>query len=515
MSSHLPEPPRIKTLICLSTHQEVTNLLPIAASKARRVICLQSAVAHKQNWVEKLRHAMALIDPMVEIQTLLLPEALESNPSGMVEHLEKALKHDLLDAPAFAWGGGLKIQSMALWLLFERIAHRHPERNPVALYFELNQGQLLCWLKPDEAPVAIRQAPILLEPRLASYGFRSIADDTMLRLYRRGCDEPAFPDWLPQAFHLFMHCQDYRRVCFQQAASISSELGVNMGERGEPTLDEILELLQSLWRKGLPSQSFESVYKQLYLDKSNRSLFGPNITRPVWPGIRVTNELRKQLLSTTEANLRECLQLTLELPETLEVRKFIFACNPELSVQSRPKAGQLFLAPGIKDFGRLFELLVGYRAYLWMKRHHSGVIEAYSNLKCQAFHSVDIQGEFDLLVLGENGAMLSVDAKSFSVESQLRKAQQARFTDVSGVIGKFFFCFPMFKEDIDRSSANQEGITQHPQPWYPKSLFNQIQKARKDREARRREALPLVAFDESDAFEQLLAKIILRSVATA
>ena len=47
---------------------------------------------------------MALIDPMVEIQTLLLPEALESNPSGMVEHLEKALEHDLLDAPAFAWG---------------------------------------------------------------------------------------------------------------------------------------------------------------------------------------------------------------------------------------------------------------------------------------------------------------------------------------------------------------------------------------------------------------------------
>ena len=40
-----------------------------------------------------------------------------------------------------------------------------------------------------------------------------------------------FPRLASQAFHLFMHFQDYRRVCFQQAASISSELGVNMGER--------------------------------------------------------------------------------------------------------------------------------------------------------------------------------------------------------------------------------------------------------------------------------------------
>ena len=158
---------------------------------------------------------------------------------------------------------------------------------------------------------------------------------------------------------------------------------------------------------------------------------------------------------------------------------------------------------------------MGYRAYLWMKRHHSGVIEAYSNLKCQAFHSVDIQGEFDLLVLGENGAMLSVDAKSFSVESQLRKAQQARFTDVSGVIGKFFSVFPMFKEDIDSSSINQEGITQQPQPWFPKSLYNQIQKPGRIARLDAVRPCPWWHLMRVTPLNNCFAQIILRSVATA
>ena len=493
MSDNLPP---CGVLYCIATEQQITNLLPIVACQPQQVYVLVSEHARQHRWSDHLRLALKTVAPQICCTDIPISPDTDHQPNRLAGLLLSHIDKHASGQTALCWGGGLKIQSLGMWLAFERL--NEADRSLYAIITEPSRGRLMWWQHPDEAPAAVAIPQVPIQARLAACGFAS--KTPVLVLAKNGCvsPNPGFPDWLPEAYDLFCNDQTYRRYCFEWAARANTAKG--SATFADLDLKTTAELIETLWKVGLPVPETEKILKSKLgsvaaLSKAIQPWKGPLKNLP--------GAIRKELKVTMTRRILAQFESTVPLPESSRAREFLQRANPGVNL-CEPDTTALFPAPDKTRFSLLFELLVGYRAWRWMQAHPGRVTEACMNLECQHQFGKSIFAELDLTVLSASGLMLTIDAKSFIVEPAKQRAQQAGFRAVAGAISTFRFCFPMFGPDIGKPDRRIPRTDWQHQPWFPADLLHQIANYHADVDEKLTDALPLVPFDETDRFEQFL-----------
>lgn len=471
-------------LICISTQQEIANLLPARLLSVDKVYALATEHARAQGWPQQLERALERSQTPLEVVALSDEQA--RGPVALRRRVEALLEAKAAgDVITFAWAGGQKVQSVGLWLAYEALVAREPDRAHAAVYVDAQRGVGMCWGQPDECEELSMQVELTLD---------EVLDVRALKRTLRGRGQLLWPGptpwqpWQLEACRLFAQSQEFRRLCFESATPAeegSRELEQCLSVEGvRQSMERALELIPSAW-----------VSEQDQLRKPWSTLRA-----------RLTQEVSDRLRRLIIEQLRRApaeLSLKVEPPRSPQVRAYM------ASIQLGPiswRAGQYKIGQGEQArFSTLFELLLMERVQRWAMAYPELVAQVWANVEvCRHGHD-EVLAEFDVVILDRVGRVVVLDAKSFKQDNQGARAQTYASQQLGGSFGQRYAVYPMFKEDIGAPTTALPSHQWGAQPWYPKALTNQSAHWRDG--TSQRAAMQLIPFDESDALERRLTAL--------
>lgn len=234
-------------LICISTQQEIANLLPARLLSVDKVYALATEHARAQGWPQQLGRALERSQTPLEV--IALSDEQARGPVALHRRVEALLEAKTTDdVITFAWAGGQKVQSVGLWLAYEALVAREPERAHAAIYVDAQRGVGMCWGQPDECEELSMQVELTLD---------EVLDMRALTRMQRGRGQLLWPKpqawqpWQLEACQLFAQRQEFRRLCFESATPAeedSRELEQRLGvEVVRQSMSRALELVPSAW----------------------------------------------------------------------------------------------------------------------------------------------------------------------------------------------------------------------------------------------------------------------------
>jgi hypothetical protein len=482
-------------MVCISTNQEIANLLPALWCDASGVISMVTSYARGKGWPSNLERALEGMSLFVEE----LDGEAEVSPARVRELIEEAVRRYRVDEAqpvVFAWGGGQKPQGAGVWLAFVSLYAREPQAGHRAVYVEQNNKRLLRWDSPDEAPVIEGLEPTLalsLERVLATSGLKVIDEASCIKLspHRDELD----PAW-GEVYELYQRNQAFRELCFRYGAGDVEDADL---------LDELPKQALSDWLDA----KFSATLSAAKLESRFSSFMVG------WPKVMIAEHVRKptyvkNMIVSVRKYIKDELKradepVTVEIPADEEVRAYLERVNGR-PIEAREVRYGFLLAPEVNRFSMLFEKMIAWRVASWLDQGTSArVYDVRVNMKYT--HQQDAPdyaiGELDVVVLTRSGVVVALDAKTFPKDfGKTQRAQEHSVSQVGGSFASRYVVFPMHSADLGKASAepvNQWGA----QPWYPAALLAQISKV----ERREADAPRLVPFDEGRRFEEALAKV--------
>lgn len=475
-----------KALICISTQQEVANLLPALAMKVDRVYTLATPHAEAQRWPEQLKSALA--SAQIPLEVWAVDDRQASSPATLsalvLEHIHALLaKEDL--TLIFAWGGGQKPQSAGLWMAFSQLKGPHQ-----AVYWDAHRGTCLTWCADDITSPAHTTAQVnpSLKQLLAVNGLQLTPKHTAQRCWPDQ-DSTSWPQGLSEAYVLFSQDEDFRRLCF--------EFYLGAAERADAptTLEELIDLarLKDSFTQALqliPDKWFK--HDRLTTSWSDTHQF---LTDSVVPRMRkLYIQAHKQQQQTapvappqSEPTAAYFTQLSEGKPLNWQAGRYPLARSP------------------IERFPKLFEAMLTWRVAQWAEQNPTLVSQVWSNVEVCRIGDESVFAEFDVVIIDRVGRVIILDAKTGGQDNQGARAQSFAAQHLGGSFGKRFAVYPMYQSDIGEPSNATEPKTWGAKPWYPKPLLRQIAHWRDDQS--HREALQLLPFDETDTLEHRLNQL--------
>lgn len=509
---------RVDVLYCISTGQEIINLLSAVASGAGKVVAVETQGAQTAGWLAHLRQALAMYDKSIALTVLPVDPAVESDPLAMQKLLSADADRLLHGNPSlrigFAWGGGQKPLATGMWLSYYALSSRRPPHTCCAYYADVHTGELIFSHETTTAPVRLPLPRVALEVRLAAFGIANHHKKSERRLWPdKYLSDPLahgrsqLPQWLPDVYTLYMTDQDFRRLCFEHAACLSQmNAQPDMtGDATESAIDWDTTLTRDFFKAQFAAVTdnwFDKLPKK-YSRESLRGVFSEL-------KLQLPNQLRNRFM-VEAAHQRRAVQ-SISPPASAAVQKWLACCNPDLDCTRSHAVTEIKLTPDGLNFAQLFELLLAWRVLLWAAKHADKVADIRMNIECArskrqqgASKGAEVLAEFDVLILATSGKLLALDAKSFAVDRQKMRAQSANGVAVGGAASSFLFCFPMFKSDCGEPMRGTPESEWGRQAWYPAQLARQIAQINSDRKNNTTPELQVIPFDESGDFETTLS----------
>jgi hypothetical protein len=413
-------------MIGVSTGQNTTNVLPALQMKIDYFVALETSAANKRKWSEGMyrvlqERGIQTIEPIV-----LTPEE-DSRIDIISDKLHKILTGDF----EVLWnlGGGQKAQQFALWKTFiERVQSGEDE---IACYANPESKLLEIWgydnetnrLDYSEVPIEVK---ISAKEIFAIYGFDIDLNEGEL-FYKDGKllkDNSGISE--------LMNHKEFREFMFKLPKT-----NLNADENS-------LNLTRSELSKKQRSNSkyFDNKIKEFIVNKLSSSS-EINISRV----IQIIPSLRKHI-NNLNLNLYlkngETEKITIKNNGLIGLLKKITTRNiAELDIS------QDFL---IKNFSFqktsfLFEKILEDKVIELIKETPDNEIyEAYSNIK--VVKQGKTVGEHDILLVTKWGTIISLDAKTFDVESKDLDARLLNLRNGAGRYVEFIPIFPLYESDI-------------------------------------------------------------------
>jgi hypothetical protein len=247
-------------LVCISTNQEVTNLIPALEYESRAVLAFATPHALSQQWPQRLADALRTR----AVHTIPIPNDHEYAPARLATLILKHIaQHRADERVCFAWAGGQKPQSVGMWLAFESLSTREPDGGHIAAYMEQNQGKLLEWRRPadDANPIPITRS-LSLDELLGCYG-------QIIRQEEHGAGISLWPapspaPWVQETYKLYQGNVDFRRLCFEYHQGINKNSDVSI-----PSNKEINTYLEQVNNRAIAHKSSPKQFKLSPHEQSN------------------------------------------------------------------------------------------------------------------------------------------------------------------------------------------------------------------------------------------------------
>ncbi len=474
-------------LVCVATLQEVTNLIPALELGAREVLSFATAYAQTKGWPAQLAAALRTIP----LTTIPLDARLERSPASLAAHILSHIAARRRDEEpvCFAWAGGQKPVSLAVWLAFADLYAREPAAGHMAAYMETNTGELLRWYAPElEAVSEPLSCSLSIDELLTCYGQEPTAHDKMRLLW----PPTPLPEWLPACYDLYQRSQPLRRLCFERAEAAGRADVFDQGLDPE----QLRAWIEAQFADRVSAGALETL-----LDERWRQSLHPALLRVDKP--LVLDLVRRSRNAIKDALLTPAHVLRVAIPDDGPLRAYLSQVNARAITASEPLRG-FMLAPDIQKFSELFELLIQHRVARWLESRSPYVHDVRANIEYRAPGATGASGELDVAILARSGRLIALDAKTFLVD--LGKTQRAQETSVRMAGGSFaqrLIVLPMHEDDIGAPEAAADGTGGDAQPWYPVGMVQQIKRAR----LRVPDAPAIVPFDGGDAFERALDRL--------
>jgi CspA family cold shock protein len=511
-----PQPERPEVLICISTRQQMANLLPIEEFNPKRVVALTTEYARRAGWNEWLDHAC---EPKVE--TLMLEADGDLEPAEICACAVERLGR--IEGPVvLAWAGGQKPMSTGLWLAFEDMYESG--RAATAAYVDQNRGELLVWTSPRDMKRSDLTTRVSIPQAFTAAGVKISEKQEYFQIWP---PEENLPEGIIRATKLFQAEQDYRRLCFELAQAIGedeNEFGLSTAEEtkvlkraygANVNYEDITEKLVELLFRGE-----DNLQNQWLKELSNVRSGSDACARQGEEALRRVGENRRNWLAGKVAALRTYIGYEfwktsppqVELPDNRTVMDLLEdSKDGELALD--PVHGRMRLAPpkgyfsATDHFPTLFEYFVIQRVRMWAHNHADDLTHVLANAECEQSGRGQVMAEFDVVVLNRSGRMTVLDAKTYTQGNQRRRAQRMSAQQVGGAFTRRYEVYPMFDEDIGSPDRRQPKHKWGTKSWYPRELANQIAHWVADQEEYPSAAMNLIPFDGQGKFEDALSRL--------
>jgi hypothetical protein len=409
-------------MIGVSTAQNTTNVLPALQMKIDYFVALETSAAHARKWSNGMYQVLKdrgikTLDPII----------LNPEEDSRIDIISNKLHAIIPDDVEVLWnlGGGQKAQQFALWKTFTERAKNG--KDEIACYANPESKKLDIWEFDSETEnleyydteinVDISAAEIF-----SVYGYEIEIGDL---LYRNGKVQKEFT-----GISKLMDFREFREFVFKLPKTSFHDLS-NQKELSRSDLKN---------KQRANTAFFEEKIKIFLKEKLNeKKYFHINEILALVPTLRKRfNELNLNLF--LKNNQTETIPITNPSLKTL-LKKITGYDLSELEIST--DFLQKYFRQNKSSF--LFEEILSDKI-IGLLPEQTKINEIYSNIK--VVKQGKTVGEHDILLVTKWGTIISLDAKTFDVESKDLDARLLNLRNGAGRYVEFIPIFPLYESDI-------------------------------------------------------------------
>jgi len=404
-------------MICISTGQNITNLIPAVQYNITSLLLIESETAKNKSW------SNGIIEVLLKRNVIIKsPIYLSTKFNSDINKIKEIIKSSLPNEPViFNMGGGQKPHIIAMWELFKE------RKKDIACYADQDKkGILQIWEYKENELISTRQdinVNLTAEEIFTTFGFKVVPDFKLI--YGKGIN------YRNDTLDLFRE-KEFRELLFNipKVNDDNSNNQFTLLELDDFIKNKRLQLLNDIENKLIP---------KFHL---NEHLFTNFLTDLNFKKI-VYNTLIKTTLNTLSQGLRN------ELP-IIKVN-----LNNPLLIEL---AGNTVVPLNDSTFNRItgfykpafyFEDICTKRMVTMLNNSNHNITEAFANIKIEKENV--IVAEYDILLVTNEGKIVAYDAKTFDFESKDIDARLYNLEKGSGFYRKFNAIIPFAVNDIQNN----------------------------------------------------------------
>lgn len=423
-------------MVMLATEQQIANYLVYKHYQPRRIVCLCTDLAIRQDWCcgfERLG---------IDVTQVRIPQTLDVATLSAVfekilrEHLEKHIGNTI-----WAWAGAQKPHATALYLTARSYAAKAPERHHI-VYAEGNTQRFI--IDGDPAPVL---------PNLA-LSFQEIMNVHGLRVKLKDEWEP--DDEYEEKLDAFVADQSVREELWQEPELVSRLRELVSQDHIE------LSTVAGLFTEA-PGKSFLSDFSRKF-EELLRSDNKQNKTTANAFSKALQGAAKEAPISSLDAGTDGFSEALQEATKHRFVRDLFLRTAQKLGVRLRKKVDSGVVRTRLQP-SKEFERIAQTRLRRWEKGKGKG------KLACLEF-GIEVEGinldgnyaserskgpaEFDCLMLTPAGQIIFVDFKSAGHSSRYRH-QHTSVRVAGGRYAELYYLYPWIVDDLPAEHGGVDG----------------------------------------------------------
>lgn len=389
------------TLVGFTTEQVTSNLVPIIQFQARCYVAVDSVRAQERMWGEGLcevLRARGLLQHRIHLE-----RKDEASLEGIRCAIERGLRElRLWDRPiGWIFGGGLKIQQLASFLLFlDRSATGMMDSG---LYADAEGRALICIRRDRDGRLTEERDTTRVDLSIAEI-ITAFNHKTSIRSVK--IDDNS----VEREYSRFLHDSSYRQDWIQRFERSAMDEMV--------TVDQLLTALNTRGLQEIRERADKDIEEWL-----------PTVSYPPQKRDLAFKPFRSQIANVV---VRTCFDRN-TWKQILYPEKQLPPVKTEIGTY--------------KTFAQYFEKLVISRVLARFPETKRGQSVA-ANVEIFSRDGRP-EGEHDILLAQRNGTLISLDAKTFAIEKKDFDARLLNLRNTSGRFARYILVFPWFDEDLD------------------------------------------------------------------
>ncbi len=402
-------------MICISTGQNITNLIPAVQYKITSLLLIESETAKNKAW------SNGIIDVLSKRNvTIKSPIYLSNNYNSDINKIKELIKNRLPNEPViFNMGGGQKPHIIAMWELFKE------RKKDIACYADQDKkGILKIWEYKENELISTSQninVDLTAEEIFTTFGFKVVPD--FKAIYGKGVY------YQNEILDLFKE-KEFRELLFNIPKINEQNFNYKY------TKLEIDRFIKAQ-RQSLLIDIENNLIPKF---QTNEHLFINFLTDDVFRKT-VYNTLIKTALNTISKSLRDelpILEVNLQNPTLIK-----FAGNNIV-----PLNNETFKKiSGYHKPAFYFEDICTNRMVEMLNNSKHNVTQAFANIKIEK-DNINV-AEYDILLVTNEGKIVAYDAKTFDFESKDIDARLYNLEKGSGFYRKLNVIIPYNIKDIE------------------------------------------------------------------